>query len=140
MIDGAGQAKFRIMHMVEWPKTLDGEHRPQMKVLGSWAHGQDLSFTVCEEDMRGGSNATIEVLMQQLDRILQKWNGTPPALGRGTKPKHLWVQMDNCGGDNKNTHICKFMALLVDRAYTSALCFHTCRWATHMRTLICCSA
>ena len=102
------------MHMVETPKMLQGEPRPQMKVVGSWAHAQELSLAFCEDDIRGGSNVTIEVLVQQLDRLVYKWSQEPPALGRG-KPKHLWVQMDNAGGDNKNSHLCKFMATLVDR-------------------------
>ncbi len=117
IIDGADQAKFRIMRMTEWPKDLASEHRPQMKVVGSWAHGQELSFAFCEEDIRGGSNVTVEVLVQQLDRLLHGWLHSPPAPGRGQHaiPKHFWVQVDNCGGDNKNVHLCKFMASLVDR-------------------------
>ena len=103
--------------MVAWPKSLSEEPRPQMKVVGSWAHGQELSSSFCEEDIRGGNNVTIEVLVQQLDRLLYDWVHSPPALGRGqhSRPKHLWIQVDNCGGDNKNSHICKFCATLVDR-------------------------
>ena len=29
-------------------------------------------------------------------------------------PQHLWIQVDNAGGENKNTHICKLCAYLVD--------------------------
>ena len=112
MIDGADQAKFRIMKCVAWPKNLEGEHRPHMKVVGCWAHARELSFNFFEEDTPLGNNITIECLARALDRLLADWRSA----AHGTEfPAHLWVQADNAGGENKNTHVCKFLALLVDR-------------------------
>ncbi len=111
IIDGADQAKFRIMKCVAWPKNLEAEHRPQMKVVGCWVHARELSFNFVEEDSPVGSNVTIECLVRALDRLLAEWRSA----ANGTDfPAHLWLQVDNAGGENKNIHIMKFLALLVD--------------------------
>ena len=112
IIDGADQAKFRIMKSVHTPKNLETEPRPQMKIVGAMAHGHDLSFNFVEEDMPHNNNLTAEVLMRTLTRLLGNWNkGAGPAT---PFPEHLWLQVDNCGGENKSGHICKLLAALVD--------------------------
>ena len=65
IIDGADQAKFRVLKSINYPKNVEGEHRPKMKVVGAWTHGHELAFNFCEEDLHHGTNLTIEVLMQQ---------------------------------------------------------------------------
>ena len=90
IIDGADQAKFRVLKSVDTPKAVEGLWRPKMKVVGAWAHGCDLSFTFVEEDMPHNTNLTIDILMQSLSRILAR-----AATQRTTLPCHLWVQMDN---------------------------------------------
>ena len=109
IIDGADQAKFRVLKSVDTPKAVEGLWRPKMKVVGAWAHGCDLSFTFVEEDMPHNTNLTIDILMQSLSRILAR-----AATQRTTLPCHLWVQMDNCSGDNKSGHMCKWFSWLVD--------------------------
>ena len=50
--------------------------------------------------------------MQQLDSVRKSWQ---EIAAPGTVfPQHLWIQVDNAGGENKNTHICKLCAYLVD--------------------------
>ena len=108
IIDGADQAKFRVMKAVAWPKAIAGEHRPKMKVVGALAHGHEMSFNFVEENVPKGSNLIIEVLAQCLERILsQSLTAAPP---------HLWVQVDNAGGENKNQHVMRLLSVLVDRA------------------------
>jgi len=108
IIDGADQAKFRVMKAVAWPKAIEGEHRPQMKVVGALAHGHEMCFNFVEENVPKGSNLVMEVLAQSLERIFNKTQtGAPP---------HLWIQVDNAGGENKNRHILRFLSVLVDRA------------------------
>ena len=107
IVDGADQAKFRVMKSVTWPKSIEGEHRPQMKVVGALAHGHEMSFNFVEENVPKGSTLTIEVLVQCLERVIgQSLTATPP---------NLWVQVDNCGGENKNRHLLRFLSVLVDR-------------------------
>ena len=111
IIDGADQAKFRVLKAVETPKSLDGIERPKMKVMGALAHGWELSMNFVEEDMPHNCNLVIEVLMRALDRIQTEWR----AAASGTAfPCNLWVQLDNAGGENKNVHVMKCFAYLVD--------------------------
>ena len=109
IVDGADQAKFRIMKAVEWPKAVEGEHRPKMKVTGALAHGFEMSFNFIEENVKRGSNLVVEVLARCLDRILSSKSLT-------AAPPHLWVQADNAGGENKNVNLMRFLSILVDRA------------------------
>ena len=84
-----------------------------MKVEGCWIHGLELSFTFVEEDMPHNCNLAIEVLVRGLDRCLSDWQG---GAASGTPfPCHLWLQIDNCGGENKNVHVAKFAAMLAHR-------------------------
>ena len=88
IVDGADQAKFRVMKSVTWPKSIEGEHRPQMKVVGALAHGHEMSFNFVEENVPKGSTLTIEVLVQCLERVIgQSLTATPPNLGSG---RQLW--------------------------------------------------
>ncbi len=139
ILDGADQAKFRIMKSIVWPKNLEAEHRPQMKCVGSWAHGWELSFSFAEEDVPHGSNVTIECLVRTLDRVLQLHmsaalgtdNATPAAPGTGF-PANLWLQVDNAGGENKNIWISKFLAQLVDQGiFRSAVASYLAVGHTH---------
>ena len=66
-----------------------------------------MSFNSVEENVPKGSTLTIEVLVQCLERVIgQSLTATPP---------NLWVQVDNCGGENKNRHLLRFLSVLVDR-------------------------
>ena len=116
MADGADQAKFRIMKAARWPKDLDGEHRPKIKVVGALVHGHECAFNFVEEDVPKGANLTIEVIVGCLDRAVadSKINRRPLAT-------HLWIQMDNAGGEGKNQWLMRFLGLLVDRG-----CFRSC--------------
>ena len=50
--------------------------------------------------------------MEQLDRIRKSWQTT--AAPGTVFPQHLWIQVDNAGGENKNTIVCKMCAYLMD--------------------------
>ena len=110
IVDGADQAKFRVLKATEWPKALETEWRPKVKVVGCLAHGHHMSFTFVEENVPKGSNLTIEILVRALDRIYQD------LADRGEElPAHLWVQADNASGENKNQWLFRFLAVVVDR-------------------------
>ena len=128
MADGADQAKFRIMKAARWPKDLDGEHRPKIKVVGALVHGHECAFNFVEEDVPKGANLTIEVIVGCLDRAVadSRRNRRPLAT-------HLWIQMDNAGGEGKNQWLMRFWGLLVDRG-----CFRSCvlsLWDTHTKSM-----
>ena len=124
IVDGADQAKFRVMKSVRWPKDLDSEHRPKVKVVGCLAHGHEISFNFVEENVPKGSNLTIEILVRMLDRLLEESRrplaahsdeGPYDCTQRRALPVHLWVQCDNAGGENKNQWLLRFLAVLIDR-------------------------
>lgn len=124
IVDGADQAKFRVMKSVRWPKDLDSEHRPKVKVVGCLAHGHEISFNFVEENVPKGSNLTIEILVRMLDRLLEESRrplaahsdeGRDDCTQRRALPMHLWVQCDNAGGENKNQWLLRFLAVLIDR-------------------------
>ena len=109
IIDGADQAKFKVLKVASMPKNIEGEHRPQMKVEGVWTHGREMAFNFFEENVPHGANLTIDCLVNSLDRVLRFIRS-----GNGDTPAHLWIQADNAGGENKNIHVLKFLGLLVD--------------------------
>lgn len=88
IIDGADQAKFRVMRAAVWPKSLSGEYRPKVKVVGAMAHGNSMNFSFVEEDVSKGSNLTIEILARTIDNVLQRCRER-----RLPMPAHLWVQV-----------------------------------------------
>jgi len=110
IIDGADQAKFRIVKATRWPHDFDGEHRPKCQVMGCWVHGEEVSFSLREEDVEKGSEYVIEILVRALSRVVAERcrQNKPPA-------KYLWIQADNCSGENKNQWTSRLSGLFVDR-------------------------
>ncbi len=115
IVDGADQAKFRIVKAQRWPKELDGMHRPKLQLVGAWAHWQLCTFTLREENLPKGTSCIMEVVLQLLAQLLQD---------KGTLPANLWLQMDNAVGENKNQWWARLLALLIDRGV-----FRTCVWS-----------
>ena len=127
MIDGADQAKFRVLKAQRWPSDFDGVHRPKVQVVGCLAHGYECSFNIREEDVGKGSEFTLEVLTRCLERVFAKCDA------EGTcRPVHLWLQSDNTSGENKNQWIQRYLATLVDRAiFRSAVDAYLIKGHTH---------
>ena len=59
-------------------------------------------------DQEHGCNMTITVLNRVLTDCFN-----PPDGQRADQPRHLWLQLDNCGGENKNHPVMAYCALLV---------------------------
>ena len=110
IIDGADPAKFRIVKATQWPHDFDGEHRPKCQVMGCLVHGEECSFSLREEDVEKGAEFVIEILVRALSRVFAERcrQGQPTA-------KYLWIQADNCSGENKNQWTSRLAGLLVDR-------------------------
>ena len=110
IIDGADQAKFRIVKATRWPHDFDGEHRPRCQLMGCLVHGEECSFSLREEDVEKGSEYVVEILVRALSRVVAERcrQGRQPA-------KYLWIQADNAPGENKNQWTMRLAGLLVDR-------------------------
>ena len=110
IMDGADQAKFRVLKAARWPSEFDGKHRPKVQLVGCHAHGHECSFNIREEDVDKGSDFSIEVLARCLSRALQACEEEGSMF-----PEHLWVQTDNATGEYKHQWTARFFALLVGR-------------------------
>ncbi len=86
------------------------------EVVGSWAHGHQLSFTFVEENVKKGSNLTLEVLARTLEDVVA--SGRPLAA-------NLWLQFDGASGENKNHWVLRWASLLVDRGVFRSVVFAT---------------
>ena len=107
IIDGANQAKFRVLKATRLPKALEGEFRPRVNCVGTWAHEH---FTLVEQNMERGSNLTLKIIVRALDLALS-------ASGDDGKPfpTHFWLQCDSAWGEHKHRWEQRFLAVLVDR-------------------------
>lgn len=108
IIDGMDQGKSRIPKPSRHSKATDSLFAQQIHVTGIMHHGAEVPVTVrlSDERLPKDSNATIDSICHAL-RIAQDGRPTEPL------PEILYLQLDNCGGENKNKHILFFCALMV---------------------------
>ena len=86
------------------PHNVASEYTVEQQLIGVKVHGLG-NFAFLHRHhvgTTGGSNSTINVLLQALQKI------GPERLGRV-----LYLQLDNCSGDNKNRFVLMFCAYLV---------------------------
>ena len=78
----------------------------KQSVVGVKVHGICNHLYICHPNTKNGagSNATIEVLRRTLVYLDKRSPNMPPTL-------HL--QLDNCGGENKNKYMFSFLSYLV---------------------------
>jgi hypothetical protein len=92
-------------------KALDSlKGRPRFKIVGVIVHGVGHWVYVVPPTLRGGAALTCTILhtvLEEVFSLLRKDNKPLPA--------HLWIQADNCGGENKNHILLGFCAMLVGR-------------------------
>jgi len=121
MQDGSDQEKYRVFRCLRQAKDLEGKGPlPRLKLLGSLAHGYVGMFYFIEEDVTKGSALTIEALMTTIEESAKV------AQARGRElPHHLWIQLDNAAGENKNQFVFTALANLVHIAVfqTATLAF-----------------
>ena len=116
MQDGSDQARYRVVRCLRVSKDMEGKPCPRLKLLGSWVHGMAAVFSLIEEDVIKDSQTTIEGIFEAIEeaRIACEAEGRQ-------LPEHLWIQLDNAPGENKNQWVCKAIAALVSmRVFRSA--------------------
>ena len=81
--------------------------------MGVKVHGQRMDHYIANARVGtgGGSNFTIECIL----RTLRKLSEENYAAEGGKLPPKLYMQLDNCSGDNKNYAILAFCNFLVDQ-------------------------
>ena len=107
-IDGSSQECYRLPHLVQSTKATSSAHKSGVHLLGAINHGfsQNYCYTQLENKYQN-TNVTIEVLRRVM---LHTRTLTPD----GSLPRTLYVQLDNCGRDNKNKYFIAWLAHLVD--------------------------
>jgi hypothetical protein len=86
--------------------------RPHFKVVGVIVHGVGHWVFVVPKTVRGGASQTCTILHSVLREVLETL-----AREKRPTPAHLWIQADNCGGDNKNHAVLAFCGFLVGHGF-----------------------
>ena len=96
-----------LPHFPELTKN-DSAVRLRYHLIVAMVHGQPTPTTYhAPENVAHDPNLTIEVIQRTLKRLEKK---------RGGKlPKTLFLQMDNCTRENKNTAVMAYLSWLVER-------------------------
>ena len=107
IIDGADQKNFGLPHFPVHTKS-DSGHKLKIKIVGCLEHvlrgGERLSLYGMTEEYATGANHVIEVAHRVLERKKQEAGKLPPM---------LFVQVDNCGRENKNRYFFAYFQALV---------------------------
>ena len=96
---------------MKWPKELDHEGRPRVKLVGAHAHGHVTDFWLVEEDQPHGSNLTLDLLSRTIDKVFKQCEKNNEPI-----PMHLWVQVDNTAAENKNQLVVRYLGALIDKS------------------------
>ena len=105
-IDGTDRFPNGFPHFFEKTKSDDGM-RLKLHTICVCVHGSGPYIYLAYENILSDPNLICEVLT----RVLMK-----EELKRGSLPKNLYLQLDNCGRENKNTYLEKYVEWLVERS------------------------
>ncbi|XP_053385302.1 uncharacterized protein LOC123524917 isoform X2 [Mercenaria mercenaria] len=101
ILDAMDQEKTSIPKMYETPKSLGNIWKVKINLMGAIVHGYGLYGFFDSFQWSHGAAYTISILVQVLlllDNI----------------PDTLYIQLDNCLGQNKNRYVLGFLAKLVE--------------------------
>ena len=90
IIDAMDQSKTTLPHFVNTPKHSDGMWKLRTHLLGAIVHGIGTYGFFDVFQYPHGSNLTVTILLQLLYGM------------KDSLPETLYLQMDNCGRENKN--------------------------------------
>ncbi|VDI55323.1 Hypothetical predicted protein [Mytilus galloprovincialis] len=102
IMDAMDQAKTMIPHFTATPKFADGMWKLKTHLLGAIVHGIGAYGFFDIFQWPHGSNLTVSTLMNILFMM------------KDSLPEVLYLQMDNCGRENKNRYLMSFLAFLVE--------------------------
>ena len=85
---------------------MSNKQQLKVQVTGALTHGHGSFVYLQYGQYPSDSNLTITMLMKCLEEI----------------PKVLYIQMDNCSGQNKNKYVLAFLAHLVQKGVFRKVC------------------
>ena len=104
--DGTNQLPFGFPNFREVDKEIS-KHRMKTHLMISIVHGRDCYVYVTPESrVAGDPNLTIESLMRTLQSVEEADGYLPPV---------LYLQLDNCFRENKNSYLVAMLTWLVER-------------------------
>ena len=104
--DGTNQLPFGFPNFKEVDKSL-GKHRLKTHLMIDIVHGRGCHVYITPEArVASDPNLTIECLQRTLKRIEAQDGYLPPV---------LYLQLDNCWRENKNSYVIAYLAWLVER-------------------------
>ena len=106
IIDGADQSAYSLPYFVEKSKNLSSKPKMKHKLHGVIAHGIGSWLYAVPMNAGNGCNLTIETLHRVLSDIKNA--------RKGQLPQTLYLQLDNCTGQNKNNYLMAYLSLLVE--------------------------
>ncbi|CAG2197711.1 unnamed protein product [Mytilus edulis] len=102
IMDAMDQNKTMIPHFNKPPKSTDGMWKLKTHLLAAKVHGVGIYGFFDIFQWAHGSNLTITALFNILNIM------------KDSLPEVLYLQMDNCGRENKNRYVIAFLCLLVE--------------------------
>ena len=109
IFDGMDQAKTRIPHLNRVPKCVDKTEQLKTHVTGVIVHGYIHRIYTWVDNFPKDANMSATILMEILKELLEM----DEIKGQGGLPRKLYLQLDNCGSENKNKYFMTFLAVLV---------------------------
>jgi hypothetical protein len=103
--DGTNALPFGYPHFAETTKD-ERKERMDTKLMISYVHGIGTWTYTIHADVTGDPNLNIECLQRTLKHVENK---------NGFLAKTLFLQLDNCFRENKNSYVMAYLAWLVER-------------------------
>ena len=105
-IDGTSQFPDGLPHFPEVTKSTVNGKRLQFHIEVVLTHGKPARVFLAPETIASDPNLTIHLLYTTLVEEEQR---------RGKLPPTLYLQLDNCARENKNTYVIMYLVWLVER-------------------------
>jgi hypothetical protein len=110
IIDSSTQFSYHVPYIREQYKDLDSSTTLKQSLTAVHFHGRDTYVYPYSKFVNGGSNWTIQCLLEALSSEASKE-------GHVNFPRTWFIQMDNCSGENKNKFVFAFLSTLVAKGY-----------------------
>ena len=117
IIDGMGQSKTDLPHIITNPKLLAGCHTLSTHIK---VHGRDIFMYIVCGTLSHDTNLTLTLLLLTINKykvynfaITCTWRQVY-AFSQESLPSVLYIQMDNCSRENKNKTILTVASMLVE--------------------------
>jgi len=110
IIDSSTQFPYHVPYTRDQFKDLDSSGTLKQSLTAVHFHGRDTYIYPYSKFVNGGSNWTIQCLLEALSSEASKE-------GHVNFPRTWFIQMDNCSGENKNKFVFAFLSTLVAKGY-----------------------